>query len=103
MAQIARRVRAAGSKSMGISKAFIAFISKGNVVELAVGLILGNAFSAIVTSLVKDIITPLMALSTKGSTFSERFFLLQGKSQSYATIEEATKDGAISTIKLTKQ
>lgn len=44
---------------------FKEFISKGNVVDMAVGVVVGGAFTAIVNSLVKDVITPLLALVTK--------------------------------------
>lgn len=44
---------------------FKEFISKGNVVDMAVGVVVGGAFTAIVNSLVKDVITPLLALLTK--------------------------------------
>jgi len=47
---------------MSIIKDFKEFITKGNVVDLAVGVIIGGAFGGIVTSLVKDVITPIIAL-----------------------------------------
>jgi len=47
---------------MNIIKDFKEFITKGNVVDLAVGVIIGGAFGGIVTSLVKDVITPIIAL-----------------------------------------
>ena len=47
-------------------KEFKEFINKGNVMDLAVGVIIGGAFSAIVTSLVNDIIMPVISLLTKG-------------------------------------
>lgn len=47
-------------------KDFKAFIAKGNVVDMAIGVIIGAAFSAIVTSLVNDIIMPLVSLATGG-------------------------------------
>ena len=48
---------------MSILGEFKAFISKGNVMDLAVGVIIGGAFGNIVTSLVKDVITPTIALA----------------------------------------
>jgi large conductance mechanosensitive channel len=49
---------------------FKEFISRGNVMDLAVAVIVGGAFSAIITSLVNDLITPLLALITGGIDFS---------------------------------
>lgn len=51
-------------------KEFKEFISKGNVMDLAVGVIIGGAFTAIVNSLVNDIVTPLLSLITGGFDFS---------------------------------
>ena len=55
--------------SMSILSEFKAFISKGNVMDLAVGVIIGGAFQGIVTSLVKDIITPAIAPSISARPF----------------------------------
>ena len=52
------------------AKEFIAFISKGNVVDLAVGVIIGGAFGKIVTSLVNDIIMPLVGILLGGIDFT---------------------------------
>lgn len=49
---------------------FKAFISRGNVIDLAVGVIIGGAFTAIVTSLTTDIISPLLAMATGGVNLS---------------------------------
>jgi large conductance mechanosensitive channel len=57
---------------------FKAFIMRGNVVDLAVGVVIGAAFTGIVTSLVKDIITPLLGLITGGVDFSNHFIILKG-------------------------
>ena len=51
-------------------KEFKEFISKGNVMDMAVGVIIGGAFTAIVTSLVNDIIMPLLSLLTGGLDFA---------------------------------
>ena len=51
-------------------KEFKEFISRGNVMDMAVGVIIGGAFTAIVTSLVDDIIMPLLSLLTGGLDFS---------------------------------
>lgn len=55
---------------MKIIKEFKEFISRGNVMDMAVGVIIGGAFTAIVNSLVKDILNPLLGLLTGGMDFS---------------------------------
>jgi len=63
---------------MSIMKEFRAFAMRGNVVDLAVGVIIGAAFSKIVDSLVKDIIMPLVNLILGGSVdFSNKFLVLR--------------------------
>lgn len=79
-------------KSKGFIKEFGEFIKKGNVVDMAVGVVIGGAFSAIVTSLVNDIIMPVISLITGGIDFSNWFVALDGNK--YATLEEATAAGA---------
>ena len=60
----------------GIIAEFKEFVLRGNVVDLAVGVIIGAAFQAIVNSLVKDIISPLIGVITGGVDFSSKFALL---------------------------
>ncbi|MBM2576143.1 large conductance mechanosensitive channel protein MscL [Jannaschia sp. Os4] len=67
------------------------FIAKGNVMDMAVGIIIGAAFTAIVTSLVGDIINPIIALFTGGIDFSGWFYVL-GEGE-FASIEAATEAG----------
>ncbi|MCL3882146.1 large conductance mechanosensitive channel protein MscL [Marivita sp. GX14005] len=67
------------------------FIAKGNVMDMAVGIIIGAAFTAIVTSLVGDIINPIIALFTGGIDFSGWFYVL-GEGD-FASIEAATEAG----------
>ena len=55
-------------ESKGLIAEFKEFISRGNVMDLAVGIIIGGAFTAIVTSLVETIINPLIAIITGGQT-----------------------------------
>src|SRR5271167_2589649 len=55
---------------MSLAKEFKEFISRGNVVDLAVGVIIGGAFGAIVTSLVKDVIMPPIGYMMSGIDFS---------------------------------
>ncbi len=73
-------------------KEFKEFALKGNVVDLAVGVVIGAAFGKIVTSLVNDIITPLIGLLLGKVDFSNLFINLAGVP--YATLDEAKKAGA---------
>ena len=57
---------------------FQAFIMRGNVVDLAVGIIIGAAFTGIVQSLVKDVFNPVIGLLTGGVDFSDRFLTIRG-------------------------
>jgi large conductance mechanosensitive channel len=77
---------------MSIASEFKEFIAKGNVLDLAVGVIIGAAFSKIVTSLTEDILMPLLGLVTRGVDFKNWFVALNG--ESYATIEAAKAAGA---------
>lgn len=72
---------------------FQKFIMRGNVVDLAVGIIIGAAFTTVVSSLVKDIFTPIIGLLVGGIDFSNIFITLKG--QSVATLAEAQKAGAV--------
>jgi large conductance mechanosensitive channel len=71
---------------------FRAFIMRGNVVDLAVGIIIGAAFTAIVNSLVKDIFNPFLGLLVGGLDFSNVFVALNG--QHYANLADAQRSGA---------
>jgi len=72
---------------------FQAFIMRGNVVDLAVGIIIGAAFTGIVQSLVKDVFNPVIGLLTGGVDFSDLFFTIKGPQA--ATLEAARKAGAV--------
>ncbi len=72
---------------------FRAFIMRGNVVDLAVGIIIGAAFTGIVTSLVKDVLTPLLGLIAGGLDFTNIFVTLKG--HTYPTLAAARKAGAV--------
>ncbi len=74
-------------------KEFKQFALRGNVVDLAVGVIVGAAFTSIVNSLVKDIITPPLGLITGGLDFSNLFIVLKGEHT--MTLAEAAKAGAV--------
>jgi large conductance mechanosensitive channel len=73
-------------------KGFGEFIQRGNIMDMAVGVVIGTAFAAIVTSLVNDIIMPLISLATGGIDFSNLFVSLNGTN--YATLAEAQEAGA---------
>jgi large conductance mechanosensitive channel len=68
------------------------FIARGNVMDMAVGIIVGAAFTAIVTSLVRDIINPVIALFTGGMDFTGWFYALDG--ERYASLAAAQEAGA---------
>ncbi|MFP4044302.1 MAG: large conductance mechanosensitive channel protein MscL [Rhodosalinus sp.] len=68
------------------------FIARGNVMDMAVGIIVGAAFTAIVTSLVSDLINPVIALFTGGVDFSGWFYTLDGSS--HASLAAAQEAGA---------
>ena len=80
------------SKTKGFISEFKAFITRGNVIDLAVGVIIGGAFQAIVKSLVDDIVMPVIGLLTKGVDFASKFVALDGGE--YATLEAAQEAGA---------
>src|SRR5260370_41253709 len=72
---------------------FKAFIMRGNVIDLAVGIIIGVAFTAVVNSLVKDIFTPIIGLAVGGIDFTNLFVTLKGASE--PTLADAQKAGAV--------
>lgn len=74
-------------------KEFKEFISKGNVIDLAVGVIIGAAFGKIVTSLVDDIIMPPIGKLLGNADFSNLYIALAG--QTAKTLDEAKKAGAV--------
>lgn len=76
---------------MAVLQEFKAFIMRGNVVDLAVGIIIGAAFTAIVTSLVEDVLMPPIGLLLGGIDFSNFFWNLSG--DAVISVEEAKKAG----------
>jgi large conductance mechanosensitive channel len=72
---------------------FQAFIMRGNVVDLAVGIIIGAAFTSVVNSLVKDVFTPILGLVAGGVDFSNLFITLKGAHE--PTLDAAQKAGAV--------
>lgn len=82
---------------MGMVQEFREFISKGNVMDLAVGVIIGGAFGKIVDSLVKDIIMPLIGKVIGNVNFSEMYIQLSPPVKAVEgipTYESLTKAGA---------
>ena len=75
-------------------KEFKEFAVKGNVVDMAVGIIIGGAFGTIVKSLVSDILMPPIGLALGGVDFSELFLVLKG-SGDFNTLAEAASAGAV--------
>ena len=73
-------------------KEFKEFSIKGNVVDMAVGVVIGGAFGKIVTSLVNDLIMPLVGVLTGGMDFTNKFISLDGND--YLTLAEAQEAGA---------
>ena len=73
---------------------FKKFALRGNVVDLAIGVIIGAAFTGVVNSLVGDIITPILGAASGGLDFSNYFFPLSPKVTA-STLLEAKKQGAV--------
>jgi large conductance mechanosensitive channel len=78
-------------------KEFKAFAMRGNVVDMAVGIIIGAAFGSIVKSLVDDVIMPPIGLLLGNVDFSELFFVLKegAAAAPYATLAAAKEAGAV--------
>lgn len=76
---------------------FREFIAKGNVIDLAVGVIIGAAFQRIVDSLVTDVVMPVVGLATRGTDFTNLFVVLSDGMKvpgPYASLAEAKAAGA---------
>ncbi len=79
---------------MGMIKEFREFAIKGNMVDMAVGIIIGGAFATIVKSLVADVIMPPIGLLLGGVDFANLFVVLRGTGD-FATLAEAQAAGAV--------
>ena len=79
------------AKKSSFFKDFKAFISKGNILDMAVGVVIGSAFGKIVSSLVADIITPLISLAMGNINLTEQFIALNpdAKGMTVAAAQEA--------------
>ena len=78
---------------MGFISEFKEFAMKGNVMDMAVGVIIGGAFGKIVTSLVNDVLMPLISTVTGGISFTDLFINLSDDVK-YKTLAEAQEAGA---------
>jgi large conductance mechanosensitive channel len=73
---------------------FKAFIARGNVLDLAVGVIIGAAFGKIVSSMTDDVIMPVIGLVTGGTDFTNNYTVLAGEAPAGATLAAAKAAGA---------
>jgi large conductance mechanosensitive channel len=78
---------------------FKAFIMRGNVIDLAVGIVIGAAFTTIVSSLVEDLINPIIGLLIGGIDFSNLFIVLTGERRASL---EATREGGAAVLAIGK-
>ena len=86
------KMKNVASKRKGFAGEFREFIMRGNVMDMAVGVIIGGAFQKIISSLVDDIIMPVISILTGGIDFNNKFIVLDGGS--YATLDAAKEAGA---------
>jgi large conductance mechanosensitive channel len=93
MARLPLNALAALPRRPGWLGEFQAFIMRGNVVDLAVGIIIGAAFTGIVQSLVKDVLNPVIGLLTGGVDFSDLFVTIKGPAT--ASLAAAKAAGAV--------
>jgi len=73
-------------------KEFKDFIARGNVIDMAVGIIMGAAFTAIVNSMVGDLVMPVIGVLTSGVDFADKFIALNG--ETYINLKAAKDAGA---------
>ena len=79
---------------MSILKEFKEFAIKGNMMDLAIGVIIGGAFNKIIDSLVKDVIMPLITVITGGGVdFTQKFVVLGDNPNNLSSLDELTKAG----------
>lgn len=90
---MALNVKEMGGKSVSFLQDFKAFAMKGNVVDMAVGVIIGGAFGKIVTSLVNDVVMPLIGLAVGGVNFKELKWVIRE-----AYVNEAGQEIAAATM-----
>ncbi|AYC99554.1 large conductance mechanosensitive channel protein MscL [Neorhizobium sp. NCHU2750] len=80
---------------MSVISEFRSFIAKGNVIDLAVGIIIGGAFTGIVNSLVNDIVMPIVGAVTGGGFDFSNYFLALSSAVTAPSLAEARKQGAV--------
>lgn len=86
---------------MGLFKEFKTFISRGSVIDLAVGVIIGGAFQKIVSGLVNDIVMPVIGLITGGVNFNDQFAILrlpEGVTPEMVTSLDTAKELGVTTL-----
>jgi large conductance mechanosensitive channel len=83
-----------GKRKLVMLKEFKDFIAKGNVMDMAVGIIIGAAFTAIVKSMVGDLINPFIGLFMGGVDFTNMYAVLSGEVAAGASLEAAREAGA---------
>jgi len=82
---------------MSMMKEFKEFAVKGNVVDLAVGVVIGGAFGKIVASVVEDVVMPLVGMATGGVDFTNKYVILKAGEKAlppYASLKAAKDAGA---------
>ena len=88
----------AAAVAMKVWQEFREFAMKGSVVDLAVGIIIGTAFGAIVKSLVDDVLMPIVGVLLGGVDYSNHFYVIKGHPPSNATTVEAARAAGASVI-----
>lgn len=93
----ARRLDVAKVRDVKVLAEFKAFVMRGSMLELAVGIIIGIAFGAVIMSLVNDVIMPPVGLAVGGADFKDSYALLREGTPPgpYASLEAATTAGAV--------
>lgn len=81
-----------GYRPMGMMQEFKEFAVKGNVMDMGVGIVIGGAFTSIVSSFVADIVNPIIGLFTNGIDFSNLFISMSG--EEYSSLAAAKEAGA---------
>src|SRR5690349_10095890 len=80
---------------MGFMKEFKEFAIKGNVVDLAVGIMIGAAFGTIVTAVIEDLVMPVVASIIGSPDFSNMYVLLKGEVPAGTSLADAKKVGPV--------
>ncbi len=80
---------------MGLISEFKEFAMKGNVMDMAVGVIIGGAFGKIVSSLVNDVLMPIVSTVTGGIDFTNLYIALSDKVDATLPLEQAKEMGAV--------